>query len=243
MILGLQIRYPLERSPRAAPVPRPRAWLCWSSGKDSAWALHVVRRQNDVEVAALLTVVTQPYRRVSMHGVRRDVLAAQAEAAGLPLHCVSIPANCSHEVYREEMRKAVDQAKEEGVEQMIFGDLFLEDVRAYREAQLSGSGIAARFPLWQRPTAELAAEMIAAGLVAHVTCLDPKKVPRELAGRTFDRELLDRLPAGVDPCAEQGEFHTCVSAGPMFTRPIRVEVGETVDRDGFVFADLRLADG
>lgn len=224
-------------------MPRPRAWLCWSSGKDSAWALHLVRRQNDAEVVGLLTVVTESYGRVSMHGVRRDVLAAQAEAAGLPLHCVSIPVDCSDEAYRQAMRGAVDRARGEGVEQMIFGDLFLEDVRAHREAQLSGSGIAARFPLWQRPTAELAREMIAAGLVAHVTCLDPTKVPRELAGGKFDRELLDRLPAGVDPCAERGEFHTCVSAGPMFARPIRVEVGETVQRDGFVFADLTLADG
>ncbi len=220
---------------------KPRAWLCFSSGKDSAWALHVVRQQGDVEIATLLTVVTEPYCRVSMHGVREDVLEAQAEAAGLPLHRVSIPADCSDEIYREKMSGAIGRAKAEGVEQMIFGDLFLEDVRAYREAQLAGSGIAARFPLWQQPTAELAAEMISAGLVAHVTCLDPKKVSPDLAGRVYDREFLDRLPAGVDPCAERGEFHTCVTAGPMFARPIRVEVGETVQRDGFVFADLKLA--
>ena len=222
---------------------KPRAWLCWSSGKDSAWALQVARRQGDVEIVGLLTVVTERYRRVSMHGVRETVLLAQAEAAGLPLHRVSIPRDCSDEVYREKMSGAIERAREEDVRQMIFGDLFLEDVRAYREAQLSDSGIAARFPLWGRPTAELAAEMIAAGLVAHVTCLDPAKVPRELAGCVFDETLLERLPEDVDPCAERGEFHTCVSAGPMFSRPIGVEVGEIVERAGFVFADLTLAGG
>ncbi len=222
---------------------KPRAWLCWSSGKDSAWALHVARRQGDVEIVGLLTVVTEPYRRVSMHGVREQILLAQADAAGLPLHRVSIPTDCSDQVYREKMSRAVQRAAEEGVGQMIFGDLFLEDVRAYREAQLSDSGISPRFPLWNQPTAELAAEMIAAGLVAHVTCLDPTKIPRELAGCVFDETLLERLPEEVDPCAEWGEFHTCVSAGPMFSRPIPVCSGEVVQRDGFVFADLTLADG
>lgn len=225
---------------------KPRAWLCFSSGKDSAWALHVVRRRNQVDVVGLLTVVTQPYRRISMHGVREEVLIAQAEAAGLPLHRVPIPAHCSDEDYRQAMHEATEKARAEHVQQMIFGDLFLEDVRAYREAQLAGSGMAAEFPLWRQSTAELAEEMVAAGLVAHVTCLDPKKVPRELAGRVYDRELLDLLGGlspEVDPCAEHGEFHTCVSAGPMFARPIRVEVGETVQRDGFVFTDLMLADG
>jgi len=203
--------------------------------------LHVARRQNDVDIVALLTVVTGPYERVSMHGVREDVLNAQAEAAGLPLVRVAIPAACSDEAYQEAMRGALETAKQQGVEEMLFGDLFLEDVRAYREKQLAGTGIAARFPLWKRPTAELAREVIAAGLVAHVTCLDPKKVSPELAGHAFDEDLLNGLPAEVDPCAENGEFHTCVSAGPMFTRPIPVEVAETVERDGLVFTDLKLA--
>jgi len=222
---------------------KPRAWLCWSSGKDGAWALHVVRRGDSVEVVGLLTTVTEPYRRVSMHGVREDILTAQAEAAGLPLCRVPIPAPCSNEVYQEAMRRAIEQAKQEGVTRMIFGDLFLEDVRRYREKQLAGTGIEPMFPLWGRPTAALASEMIAAGLVARLTCLDPRKVPRELAGRRYDERLLAELPEGVDPCAENGEFHTCVSAGPMFSRPIPIAVGEVVERDGFVFADLTLADG
>lgn len=224
-------------------MPKPRAWLCWSSGKDSAWALHVTRQQGHVEIVGLLTVVTEPYHRVSMHGVREQILAAQAEAAGLPLQRVPIPADCPDEAYRRAMCRAVEEAKAEGVAEMIFGDIRLEDVRAYREAQLDGSGITPRFPLWGRSTAELAAEMIVAGLVAHVTCLDPTKVPRELAGEVYDKSFLQRLPAEVDPCAEAGEFHTCVSAGPMFAHPIPVEVGETVQRDGFVFADLRVAAG
>ena len=224
-------------------MSKPRAWLCWSSGKESAWALHVSRRQDDAEIVGLLTVVTEPYCRVSMHGVREEILAAQAEAVGLPLVRVGIPARCSNEVYQQAMGQAVEQAKREDVTAMIFGDVYLEDVRAYREAQLAGSGISPRFPLWGRPTAELAEEMIAAGLVARVTCLDPTKVPRELAGEVYDESLLRRLPDEVDPCAEAGEFHTCVSAGPMFAQPIPVRTGEIVERDGFVFADLTLAAG
>jgi uncharacterized protein (TIGR00290 family) len=203
----------------------------------------VARQQGEVEVVGLLTTVTEPFRRVSMHGVREELLEAQAEAAGLPLYRVPIPAPCPNEVYEDAMRKALEAAKQERVTRMIFGDLFLEEVRAYRVRMLDGSGIAPQFPLWGRPTRELAEEMIAAGLVAYVTCLDPKKLPRELAGRQFDREFLARLPAEVDPCAERGEFHTCVSAGPMFRHPIPVAVGETVERDGFVFADLTVCRG
>jgi len=221
-------------------MPKPRAWLCWSSGKDSAWALEVVRRRGEVEVVGLLTVVSEAYGRVSMHGVREELLVAQAEAARLPLCRVPIPAPCSNQAYEEAMGRAVRQAAAEGVTHMIFGDLFLEDVRGYRQRQLAGSGVAPLFPLWKCPTAETADEMIQAGLIAHVTCLDPKKVPADLAGEVFDRRFLDRLPAEVDPCAENGEFHTCVSAGPMFTHPIPVEVGQTVQQDGFVFADLKL---
>jgi len=224
-------------------VPKPRAWLCWSSGKDSAWALHVTRQQGRVEIVGLLTVVTEPYHRVSMHGVREQILAAQAEAAGLPLLRVPIPARCSNEVYGQAMHRAVAEAKRQGVAEMIFGDLHLEEVRAYRQTHLAGSGLTPRFPLWNRSTAELAGEMIAAGLVAHVTCLDPGKVPRELAGQVFDNSLLQRLPDEVDPCAEAGEFHTCVSAGPMFAHPIPVRLGAIVERDGLVFADLTVAAG
>jgi uncharacterized protein (TIGR00290 family) len=220
-------------------MDKPRAWVCWSSGKDSAWALHTVRREGDAAVVGLLTTVTAAYRRVSMHGVREEILAAQAEAAGLPLHRVSIPAPCSNEEYQAAMVAALEEAKRQDVTEMIFGDLFLEDVRAYRERQLTGTGVRPRFPLWGRPTRQLAEEMIDGGLVAYVTCLDPTKLPRDLAGQRFDRELLVRLPPGVDPCAERGEFHTCATAGPMFCREIAVEVGETVEREGFVFADLR----
>jgi diphthamide synthase (EF-2-diphthine--ammonia ligase) len=214
-----------------------------------------VRQQGDAEIVGLLTLVTQPYGRASMHGVRERILAAQARAAGLPLRRVPIPARCSDEVYQQAMHRAVEEAKRHRVAEMIFGDLHLEDVRAYREAQRAGSGIAPRFPLWGQPTAELAAEMISAAWwgvcahampahhrVAHVTCLDPARVPSELAGAVFDKRFLQRLPAEVDPCAEAGEFHTCVSAGSMFAHRIAVEVGPPMERDGLVFADLMLRD-
>lgn len=220
----------------------PRAWLCWSSGKDSAWALHTVRQQGNMEVVGLLTTVTEPYQRVSMHGVRQELLSAQAEATGLPLHRVPIPAPCPNEVYQQAMRQAIEEARRQGVTHMVFGDLFLQDVRQYREKQLEGSGMTPCFPLWKQPTATLAAAMIEAGVVAYVTCLDPKRVSRDLAGHPFDRDLLARLGPDVDPCAENGEFHTCVTAGPMFRRPIPVTVGATVEREGFVFTDLTLDD-
>ncbi len=222
-------------------MSKPRAWICWSSGKDSAWALHVVRQQNEVEVVGLLTTVTEPFDRVSMHGVRNEVLVAQAEAVGLPLRRVPIPATCSNEIYQEAMRGAVADACRQDIEYMVFGDLYLEDIREYREQQLASTPLSPIFPLWERPTLELAEEMIASGLVAHLTCLDPRRMPRELAGHPFDRELLGELPSDVDPCAENGEFHTCVSAGPMFSSPIEVELGPVVEREGFVFADLTLA--
>jgi uncharacterized protein (TIGR00290 family) len=212
--------------------------MCWSSGKDSAWALHTVRQQGELEIVGLLTTVTDAYERVSMHGVREAILEAQARALGLPLHKVRIPAPCPNEVYAAAMRVAIDQARAEGVTHMIFGDLYLQDVRAYREQQLAGTGITPVFPLWERPTAALAREMIAGGLVAHVTCLNPAVMPRTLAGARFDEAFLAALPPDADPCAEKGEFHTCVTAGPMFGRPIAVRVGETVEREGFVFTDL-----
>lgn len=222
-------------------MTKPRAWVCWSSGKDSAWALHVERQRSEVEVVGLLTTVTEAYNRVSMHGVRDEVLCAQAASVGLPLVRVPIPAPCSNAAYEAAMGRAMRQALAEGVTCVIFGDLFLEDVRQYREKQLAGSGICPRFPLWGRPTRLLAEEMIAAGLVARVTCLDPRRMPRELAGAVFDRQFLARLPGAVDPCAERGEFHTCALAGPMFRQAIAVEVGCTLEREGFVFTDLALA--
>jgi len=232
-----------EDSASTSFAPKPRAWISWSSGKDSAWALHTLRQQGQIEVVGLLTTVTTPYGRASMHAVRDEILDAQAAALGLPLCRVPIPVPCPNETYQAAMAEAVKRAQQEAVRYMVFGDLYLEDVRAYREAQLAGTGIEPLFPLWGRPTAELAREMISAGLVAHVTCLDPRKVPRRFAGRRFDAELLAQLPVEVDPCAERGEFHTCVCAGPMFSHPIRVRVGEIVERDGFVFTDLLLADG
>lgn len=194
-------------------------------------------------MVGLLTSVTEPYDRVAMHGVRVELLEAQAAAAGLPLVKVPIPAPCPNEVYEEAMQKAIAAARAEGVTRMIFGDLFLEDIRAYRERQLATSGVEPMFPLWGRPTRALADEMIRCGVVAYVTCLDPAKLPAELAGAPFDERFLARLPAGADPCAENGEFHTCVTAGPMFARSIPVEVGRTVERDGFVFVDLTLGAG
>lgn len=212
--------------------------LSWSSGKDSAWALHVLGSRDGVEPAALLTTVTETYDRVSMHGVRRSVLQAQADAAGLPLVSVEIPSPCSNEIYEERMGRAVQSLVNEGFTHVAFGDLFLEDVRAYREDRLRGTGLQPIFPLWNMPTRELAREMIGAGLRARITCLDPRAMPRELIGRAFDESLLAALPPDVDPCGERGEFHTCVTAGPMFTRPILVTPGAVVERDGFVFVDL-----
>jgi len=223
-------------------MTKPRAWLCWSSGKDSAWALHTVRQQDELEIVGLLTTITAPYQRVAMHGIREELLVAQAEALGLPLYRVPIPAPCPNEVYQQAMRQAIVAAKQQGVTQMIFGDLFLEEIRQYREKQLEGTGITPCFPLWKLPTTTLAMTMIEAGVVAYVTCLDPKRVPRRLAGHVFDRQLLTQLGPDVDPCAENGEFHTCVTAGPMFRHPIPVTVGVTVEREGFVFTDLTLAD-
>jgi len=219
---------------------RPRAWVCWSSGKDSAWALHVARGERLFDVAGLLTTVTEPFGRASMHGVREEVLQAQAETVGLPLFRVPLPLPCSNEMYEQAMARAIDEARRQGVSHMIFGDLFLEDVRAYRERQLRGTGMSPVFPLWGRSTRELAEEMLAAGLVAYVTCLDPTRLPASFVGRRFDRDFLGELGPDVDPCAERGEFHTCVTAGPMFQWPLAVEIGAKVQRDGFVFADLTL---
>ena len=215
-----------------------KALIAWSSGKDSAWALHEARRSGEYEIVGALTTVTETFGRVSMHGVREELLRAQLEAIGIPPNIVPIPFPCPNEVYEARMGAALSHAKTEGVSHVIFGDLFLEDVRAYREAKMAGTGITPLFPLWGRPTKALAHAMIEGGLKTHLVTVDLKAMPKSFAGRKFDEALLDNLPAGVDPCGERGEFHTCVLDGPMFNRAIAVRVGEVVEREGFAFADL-----
>ena len=212
--------------------------LSWSSGKDSAWTLHTLRARDDLEVVGLVTTVNERASRVAMHAVREELLKQQAEATGLPLWRVPLPYPCSNEAYEAAMRSLLDRARHAGVEAMAFGDLFLEDVRRYRETRMEGSGIEPLFQLFGSSTPDLAREMVAAGLLAWITCVDPAQLPREFAGRRFDAELLRDLPDDVDPCGERGEFHTFAVEGPMFRHPLEVEVGETVERDGFVFTDL-----
>jgi diphthamide synthase (EF-2-diphthine--ammonia ligase) len=205
--------------------------------------LHVLRAEGIGEPGALLTTVNESARRVAMHAVRTEVLQAQADAAGLPLITVNIPYPCPNEVYEAQMSAAIADARAEGFTHVAFGDLFLEDVRSYREARMEGTGLTPIFPLWLRPTDTLARDMLEGGLEAYLTCVDPRVVPASLAGRRFDARLLSDLPPGTDPCGERGEFHTCAVAGPMFARRIEVDVGVTVERDGFVFADLELTKG
>jgi len=218
---------------------RRQAWLAWSSGKDSLWALHRARRFSDLEVSGLLTTITESYGRVTMHGVRESLVNAQAAALDLPLYTVRIPTPCSESEYESLMGGAMSEAAKAGVTSVIFGDIFLEDLRAHRARQLARVGMDAVFPLWGIDTTTLAQTMIDQGVRAYVTCLDPQKAPRALAGRSFDAEFLERLPEEVDPCGENGEFHTFVWKGPGLTPPISVEVGETVERGGFVFTDIR----
>lgn len=213
--------------------------LSWSSGKDSAWTLHVLRRDG-AHVGGLLTSVNETAGRVSMHGVREEILHAQAAAAGLPLFVIPLPWPCTNAIYETRLRTAVGRAVADGFTHVAFGDLFLEDVRAYREARLQGTGLTPLFPLWGMPTATLAREMIAGGLRARIATLDPRVMPRQLIGAEFDEALLARLPPSVDPCAERGEFHTCVTAGPMFGAPVGLKAGEVVEREGFVYGDLLL---
>jgi uncharacterized protein (TIGR00290 family) len=213
----------------------------WSSGKDSAWALHILNTQHPGAVAALLTTVNETMDRVAMHGVRRDVLEAQARAAGLPLRIVPIPHPCPNEIYESRMREAVAAAVADGFTHASFGDLFLEDVRRYREERLEGSGLMPLFPLWDIPTRELAHRMLAGGLRARLACVDTRVIDVSFVGREFDAALLAELPAAVDPCAERGEFHTCVYDGPMFTAPLALERGETVTREPFAWAELTIA--
>jgi len=217
--------------------------VSWSSGKDSAWTVHVLRRRGDVEIGALLTTINETAQRAAMHAVRVDVLQAQAAAIGAPLWLVPIPSPCPNDVYERAMAGAVARAVREGFTHAAFGDLFLDDIRRYREERLAGSGLTPLFPLFDREptwTARLAHDMVSSGMRARITCVNPQLLEARFAGREFDAVLLDELPSSVDPCAERGEFHTCAYDGPMFSRPIPVETGITVERDGFVFTDLVL---
>jgi len=218
----------------------PKCLVSWSSGKDSAWMVHVLRQRADVPLGGLLTTINEAAQRVAMHAVRVDVLRAQADALGLPVWEIPIPSPCPNEVYERAMAEAVSRAVEDGFTHVAFGDLFLEDVRRYREDRLAGTGLAPLFPLFGADTTALAREMVAAGLRARITCLNPKALDRRFAGREFDAALLAELPAATDPCGERGEFHTCAYAGPMFSRPVPIETGITVERDGFVFTDLNI---
>lgn len=215
-----------------------RVALSWSSGKDSAWSLHLLRKDPSLEVVALVTTLNEEFDRVAMHAVRRELLELQAESVGVPLWTVPLPWPCSNEQYEGRMRALCTRALEAGVEAMAFGDLFLADIRAYREKQLAGTGLQPLFPVWQIPTADLAQTMIASGLRAKITCVDPKALPAEFAGRDFDSQFLADLPPGIDACGENGEFHSFVYDGPGFRQTLAVKVGEIVERDGFVFADV-----
>lgn len=217
-------------------------WLWWSSGKDSAWALQRLRQDPRYRVEALVTTINREASRVAMHAVREDLLESQAARVGFPLRKVFIPHPCSNREYEEAANRALLAAREAAVSVMAFGDLFLTDVRRYREEWLEGSGTSPIFPIWGADTRALAEEMIEAGLEAVVTCIDPKVMPESLVGADYDRAFLEALPEGVDPCGENGEFHTFACAGPMFETPVSVRVGEVVHRDGFVFADLLAAD-
>jgi uncharacterized protein (TIGR00290 family) len=219
--------------------PRPRVLLAWSSGKDSAWTLHVLRQSSDVEVVALLTTFNREFDRVAMHAVRRELVEAQAQAAELPLIHVPLPWPCSNGDYEAAMATALTRVRaEHAISHVAFGDLFLEDVRQYRESRLRDTGLMPLFPLWGLPTSALARDMVRGGLQAQITCIDPRQLDPAFAGRSFDDDFLDDLPEGVDPCGERGEFHSFAYAGPMFAKPIPIQVGEVVTRDGFVFADL-----
>ncbi|MFM4994363.1 Dph6-related ATP pyrophosphatase [Aeromonas sanarellii] len=222
-------------------MTKTKVLLSWSSGKDSAWALHRLRQDPAIEVVGLFTTLNQAFERVAMHGVRKSLLARQAQCVGLPLMTIDLPWPCRNEEYGRIMTGFIGEVMARGIRHMAFGDLFLEDVRAYRERQLAGTGITPLFPLWGSDTTELAQQMMAAGLRARVCTLDPKTLDMSLGGHEFDEALLAALPAGVDPCGENGEFHTLAWDGPMFQRPLAIRVGETVERDGFVFTDL-LAD-
>lgn len=212
--------------------------MSWSSGKDSATALHAIRSRGDVEIVALMCTVNADADRVAMHAVRRSLLEAQSHALDLPLVCVDIPSPCPNEVYEARMAEAVATAVADGVTYMVFGDLFLRDVRAYRQEHLAGTGITPLFPLWDRPTDALAREIITSGVRAVLTCVDTAQLDGNFVGRDYDADLLRELPSSIDPCGERGEFHTFVWDGPGFASPLGIELGERVERDGFSFCDL-----
>jgi uncharacterized protein (TIGR00290 family) len=218
-----------------------RTLLSWSSGKDSAWSLHLLRQQNEYEIVGLLTTFNREANRVAMHAVRRTLVEAQARAVGIPLWGVDLPHPCSNAEYECIMKETCKAAVQSSIECIAFGDLFLADIRTYREKQLENSGLEPIFPVWAIPTRELAPCMIRSGVRAKLTCVDPKRLAPEFVGREFDERLLSDLPPEVDPCGENGEFHTFVYAGPMFQDDLSVEVGEIVSRDGFEFADLKFA--
>lgn len=217
---------------------KTRALLSWSSGKDSAYTLYTIITQSQFEAVSLLTTVTDDYHRISMHGVREELLDLQAEAIGIPLEKIRIPRLCSDTIYEEKMAACLTAWKNKGVRHVIFGDLFLEDLRKYREEKLSLLGMHGVFPLWKQETRRLARQMIRKGFRARLTCIDPKKLSREFSGRIFDRSLLADLPKHVDPCGENGEFHTFTYGGPIFKKTMPICRGKTVERDGFVFTDL-----
>ena len=217
-----------------------RVAVSWSSGKDSAWSLHLLQQDPNIEVVALVTTLNEEFDRVAMHAVRSELLEMQAESVGVPLWTVPLPWPCSNEEYEARMRDLCTRAIDEGVEAVAFGDLFLTDIRAYREKQLAGTGLKPLFPVWQIPTADLARTMIASGLRAKITCVDPKVLPKEFAGREFDSQFLADLPPTIDPCGENGEFHSFVYDGPGFRKPLTVTIVGILERDGFVFADLAL---
>lgn len=216
-----------------------RVLLSWSSGKDSAWTLHLLGSDPEIEVVGLLTTLNSEFQRVAMHGTRLSVLDAQAEAVQLPLWIVPLPWPCSNEIYERRMTEVCNRAVGEHIDAIAFGDLFLSDVRTYREKQLEPTGLEPLFPLWEIPTAKLARDMIAHGLRAKLTCVDTRQLPASFAGREFDLALLRDLPPEADPCGERGEFHTCIYDGPMFTAPVRLQAGDVVNRDGFAFADFQ----
>ncbi|MGL5070317.1 MAG: ATP-binding protein [Aeromonas salmonicida] len=223
-------------------MTKKKVLLSWSSGKDSAWALHKLQQDPAIKVVGLFTTLNQAFERVAMHGVRKQLLMQQAECVGLPLTSIDLPWPCTNEDYARIMTDFIASVVAQGIRHMAFGDLFLEDVRAYREKQLVGTGIEPLFPLWGSKTDELARQMMASGLRARISSLDPKKLDASLGGHDFDPALLAALPQGVDPCGENGEFHTLAYDGPMFLRPLAMYVGETVERDGFIFTDLLPAD-
>lgn len=228
------------RSRTGVRIDMKRTLLSWSSGKDSAWSLHLLRQQNEYEIVGLLTTFNQVANRVAMHAVRRSLVEAQAKAAGIPLWDVDLPWPCSNADYECIMKETCKAVAQTGIGYIAFGDLFLTDIRAYREKQLEDSGLQPIFPVWGMPTRELACSMIKSGVRAKLTCIDSKFLAPEFVGREFNEQLLSDLPPEIDPCGENGEFHTFVYAGPMFERDLPVELGEIVSRDRFVFADLSL---